>query len=798
MKFSINWLQEHLEQPLDSQSLASALIMGGFEVESLQPAAGPFSGVIVGVIESESPHPDAARLHCCRVKLGRGEAVPIVCGGVNVRPGLKVAVATVGAHLPGDITIKAAILRGQPSQGMICSAQELGLGEAEEGHIIELPKDAPIGENLSDYLGLDDEIMDLAIPPNRGDCLSIKGLARESSALLKVNTRRGQWAAITAAVPDVLPVKVVEQQRCPRYLGRVIRQIRQPVQTPLWMVESLRRSGLRSIHPVVDVTNYVMIEMGQPLHAFDLRNIHQKIEVRLAKPDETLTLLDGKSLKLTTNDLVIADHQQALALAGIMGGAASGVNDTTEDLFIESAFFAPIPLSLSARRHNLQTDASYRFARGVDSQLASQALERATQLLLEITGGKPGPVIEVVQADLLPKPPTILLRKSQIPRLLGLDFSDEQVEEILTSLGMKFTPAPSEEGKSAGWEVLPPGYRFDVIAEIDLIEELGRLRGYQAIPLQTLATSVRMPSHSEKVISGQRILNVMLDRGYSEAITYSFVNPRWQEWLDPQHTPLRLSNPISSEMSVMRTSLWPGLLQALQYNQNRQIARVRLFETGLCFFPPLEKPLQVMMLAGVACGSAQPEQWGIPVRPLDFFDLKADVEALLSLTKADDYTWDTCASPVLHPGQSAQLVYKKEIIGRLGALHPLIVEKAGLTGPVYVFELNYNFINERQIPHFKNISKFPGVRRDIALTLQQDIPAGEIKKFIIDKAGKLLHNMQIFDIYQGQNIEKGQKSIAIGLTFQDAARTLKDQEIQEVVENLISNLEEKFNAKLRV
>lgn len=794
MKFSINWLQESLDKPVDSQSLSSAFIMGGLEVESLQPASGQFSDVVVGLIESEAPHPDAARLHCCRVDTGHGEAVPIVCGGVNVRPGLKVAVAIVGAHLPGNITIKAANLRGQASQGMICSTQELGLGEDQEGHILELPQDAPIGQNLREYLSLNDEIMDLAIPPNRGDCLSINGLAREAAALLKINAKSAKMTSINATATDILSVKVIAQERCPRYLGRVIRQIRQSVQTPLWMVERLRRSGLRSIHPVVDVTNYVMLELGQPLHAFDLKNIHEGIEVRLAKADETLTLLDGKSLKLTADDLVIADHQHALALAGIMGGAASGVNATTEDLFIESAFFSPIPLSLSARSHSLQTDASYRFARGVDSQLARQALERVTQLLLEITGGQAGPVIEVEQPDLLPKSETVLLRKSQISRLLGLEFSDAQVEGILGALGMKFTSVPL----SAGWQVQAPGYRFDINSEIDLIEELGRLRGYQSIPLQTLSAPMSIPPHSEKKISGRRILDLLLDRGYSEAITYSFVNPRWQEWLDPENKPLRLSNPISSEMSVMRTSLWPGLLQALQYNQNRQIPRVRLFETGLCFFPPMEKPLQVMMLAGVACGAIYPEQWGIATRSIDFFDVKADIEALLTLTKEADYFWQKCSSPILHPGQSAQLVYKGEVVGRLGALHPAVTEQCGLTGPIYVFELKYQFISERQVTHFKTISKFPGVRRDIALTLQQDTPAGELEKFIIDNTGKLLHNVQIFDVYQGQNIEKGQKSIAIGITFQDATRTLKDEEIQEVIERLVNNLAEKFNAKLRV
>ncbi len=793
MKFSTKWLQENLDKSVDSESLASALIMGGLEVESLQPASGQFSGVIIGLIESESQHPDAARLHCCRVNISNNEILPIVCGGVNVRPGLKVAVATVGAQLPGNIHIKATQLRGQPSQGMICSAQELGLGEADAGHILELPADAPIGQNLRDYLNLNDEIMDLAIPPNRGDCLSINGLAREVAALLKINAISANVSQVKATIPDTLTVEVTAADRCPRYLGRVIRQIRRPAQTPMWMVERLRRSGMRSIHPVVDVTNYVMLELGQPLHAFDLKNIQQGIEVRLAKPGEKITLLDTKSLTLTSNDLIIADHHQALALAGIMGGAASGVSEQTEDLFLESAFFIPIPLSLSARHHNLQTDASYRFARGVDSCLPRKALERATQLLLEITGGQAGPIIEVEQTDALMQQHIISLRKPQISRILGLDFTNQQVEAILRALGMNFS-----QSKENAWEVQAPSYRFDINSEIDLIEELGRLRGYHLIPLQTLTSPMSIPPHSGAKIPLKRIFDLLIDRGYSEAITYSFVNPRWQEWLDPDHKPLHLANPISTEMSVMRTSLWPGLLQALQYNQNRQISQVRLFETGLCFFPPMEEPLQIMMLAGVVSGPAYSEQWGIESRALDFFDIKADVEALLGLTKKCHFSWEKAMSPILHPGQSAQLMSNNVVVGRVGALHPAIIEKCQLSGPIYVFELKYDIISESQIPNFKNISKFPGVRRDIAIILEQNISAGDVEKFIVDKAGKLLQNVQIFDVYQGHNIEKGYKSIALGLTFQDATRTLKDEEIQEVVEKMINNLEEKFNAKLRM
>jgi len=793
MKFSVHWLQEWLSSPVQAENLASRFTMAGLEVESLKPAAGAFYGVVIGEVVAESMHPDAKRLHCCQVNIGQGEPLPIVCGGVNVRPGLKVALAVIGAQLPGDIEIKSTVLRGQPSQGMICSARELGLGEDKEGHILELPQDAPIGQDLRNYFQLDDQIMAVALTPNRGDCLSIQGLARESAALFELSCRPPHIEPVSAAIPDTLTIDLQAPSRCPRYAGRVIRNINLHAVTPMWMQERLRRSGVRSIHPVVDVTNYVLLELGQPMHAFNLENIDQKILVRLAKPGESLTLLDGQSIRLSADDLVIADGARPLALAGVMGGAASAVAANTRHLFLESAFFSPIPLSLTARRHSLQSDSSYRFARGVDFNLPVNAMERATRLLLDIAGGEAGPVIEKVDAAHLPKPALITLRREQIKRLLGIELSDERVVQILQSLGLTVVTQPF------GWQVQAPSYRYDLTLEVDLIEELARLHGYQQIPARTMTVAIHAAQPSDRQIAEPRLTELLVDRGYCEAITYSFVSPRFQELLDPSQPPIALANPISQEMSVMRTSLWPGLIQALQYNQNRQSSRVRLFEIGLCFLPPNDQPQQFTLLSGVVSGLAYPEQWGVPARNVDFFDVKGDIEALLALTgQPHRYHWQPSRHPALHPGQSAELLWEEQRVGYLGALHPSLIEKCEVTAPIFLFELKYDLIRSKQLTEFRNISKFPSVRRDLAVTIDQQIPAVLIEKFILKKAGKLLNNMQIFDVYQGQNIERGQKSIALGLTFQDASRTLKDEEIQAAVDELIKCLEQEFNAKLRV
>ncbi len=793
MKFSVKWLQEWLGSLVDVQDLVDTYTMSGLEVESMEPAAAEFQGVIVGQVLSEAMHPDSQRLHCCQVDIGQNQPLQIVCGASNVRAGLKVAVATIGAQLPGGIEIKSTILRGQPSQGMICSARELRLDDDKEAGIIELPADAPVGVDLRDYLLLNDQIIDLALTANRGDCLSISGLARETAALLNISVKPEPTALVTATIADTLQVSLEAPAACPRYCGRLLRQINSKATTPIWMQERLRRSGIRSIHPVVDVTNYVMLELGQPLHAFNLANIDGEIHVRLAKSGETLNLLDGKSLQLDVETLVIADHQQPLALAGIMGGAASGVSVNTTDLFIESAFFSSIPMSLTARRYGLQTDSSYRYARGVDYNLPRKALERATQLLIDIVGGQPGPIIELIEPDYLPKPQEIILRRDQIKRLLGIELPDSQVVTILESLGLRvFKEIP-------GWRVQVPSYRNDLSIEVDLIEELARINGYHRILPQPMMVKMQIPKHSAGEIPLSRIRALLIDRGYHEAITYSFVDPRDQQWLDPDHQAIALANPLSSEMGVMRTNLWPGLLTVLKYNQNRQIPRVRLFETGLCFLPTDPEWQQIPMLGGVVSGNAHPEQWGVPSRPIDFFDVKADIELLLGLTgQGQVFSWRRSQHPILHPGQSAALFLGEQEVGQLGALHPETAKLCDVANIIYLFQFKLDLISMRQPNEFKAISKYPAVRRDLALTVSQTIASMQIQQYIQEKAGKLLNNVQIFDVYQGQNIEKSQKSIALGLIFQDATRTLKDTEIQTIVDDLINGLAHEFNAKLRV
>jgi phenylalanyl-tRNA synthetase beta chain len=792
MKLSVNWLQEWLDSDVDAETLASTYTMSGLEVESVKPAAERFQGVVVGLVESEAMHPDAKRLHCCMVNIGKDVHQAIVCGAPNVRTGLKVAVALPGAILPGGVEIKQTVLRGQPSCGMICSSQELGMGGNHAEGILELPVDAPIGMDLREYLQLDDHIIDISITANRGDCLSIKGLGRETAALLKVGNRPLTIHKIAPKIPDALAIETIASNRCPRYLGRIIRNIKTNVQSPIWLQERLRRAGMRSIHPVVDVTNYVMLELGQPLHAFDLQAIDQKIVVRTAQSGENLQLLDGRNLALDSEDLVIADAHKPLALAGVMGGQGSGVVDTTQDLFLESAFFNAVPLSLTARRYGLQTDSSYRYSRGVDFELPSQAIERATQLLVDIVSGEPGPVIDKTDPGHLPKSAAITLRQPQIVRLLGIELAGGEVKQILESLGMQVSVMPE------GWRVGVPSYRYDIHLEVDLIEELGRLHGYHQMtpqPMVFLNTS----NFQKRKVQPQRWLDLLVDHGYYEAITYSFIHPQWQERLDPLHRPLVLSNPISADMSVMRTSLWPGLLQALQYNQNRQASRVRLFESGLCFIPDSNQLHQIPMLGGVASGFAYPEQWGVSSRPVDFYDIKADVEALLQLTHQEArYTWQSAPHPALHPGQSTQIFYENDRVGWLGALHPSLIQQLDLNGPVYLFELKLDMINLLQLNEFKTISKFPGVRRDLAITVSRTIPAETIIKFIRKTSGKLLNNVQIFDVYQGQNIEQGQKSIALSMVFQDASRTLKDSEIQALIDEIIKGLAHEFNAKLRV
>lgn len=792
MKFSAQWLREWVNPSLNNQALAAQLTMAGLEIESVLAVAGQFNSVVIGEVLAVEKHPDAEKLQVCQVKVrDTAETLQIVCGAANVRAGLKVAVAMLGAELPNGLVIKQAKLRGVNSQGMLCSTKELGLSETSEG-IMELPADAPIGVNLREWLQLDDDSIDLHITPNRGDCLSIAGIAREVAVLNNLPCKPIDRISIAPVIDEQFSVSVEAPIDCPRYCGRIIRNINAQVQTPIWLRERLRRSGLRAIHPVVDVTNYVMLELGQPMHAFDVTFLTQQIIVRHAYQGEKITLLNDQEVQLNTNTLVIADTEKLLAIAGIMGGLTSSVTEATTDIFLESAFFAPLAIAGRARHYGLNTDSSYRFERGVDPQLPSIGLERATELLLEIVGGQAGPVIDVTHLENMPKQATILLRKQRIEKLLGILLADEAVETMLQQLGMHIKQHPQ------GWEVTVPGYRFDLQLEEDLLEELARIYGYNNLPIKTPQSDLAFLPHSEKEISLSRIRNLLVDQGYHEAITYSFIAPKLQKLLDPEAELISLLNPISADLSVMRSSLWPGLLEAVRYNQNRQQERVRLFESGMCFLQTAEGIQQRTKLAGVITGPLYSEQWSVKNNALDFFDIKKDVENLLSLTQEQNHIQFIKANHIaLHPGQSSAIALYDQTIGYLGALHPHLMHELDLTGPVYLFELELDVLQKSQLSKFKSISKFPAIRRDLSFWIDQTIPVQQVLDIVHMMAGQWLQAVNVFDVYAGQSSEPDQQSLAISIILQHPERTLIDEEIEMCVSNILNELKQKFSVMLR-
>ncbi|MBD3737642.1 MAG: phenylalanine--tRNA ligase subunit beta [Pseudomonas balearica] len=791
MKFSEQWLRTWVNPEVSREELVARLSMVGLEVDAVEAVAGSFSGVVVGEVVSTEPHPDADKLRVCRVSNGR-ETFQVVCGAPNVRSGLKVPFAQVGAVLPGDFKIKKAKLRGVESHGMLCSEAELKISDAHGG-LMELADNAPAGQDLRAYLGLDDVSIEIGLTPNRGDCLSIAGLAREVGAIYGASVCEPAIRQNPVATDDLRPVEVSAPHACPRYLGRVLRDVDVSRLTPLWMVERLRRSGIRSIDAVVDITNYVMLELGQPLHAFDLKQIEGGIRVRMATEGESLVLLDGQKVSLRPDTLVIADHRRPLAIAGIMGGEDSGIAADTKDLFLECAFFDPIALAGKARSYGLHTDASHRYERGVDPELARRAMERATELLLDVVGGAAGPVVEVASEAHLPKPAPITLRGERIDQMLGLEMDRAQVESMLASLGFGVSECAEDS-----WQVDVPSHRFDVTLEVDLIEELGRLYGYDKLPTRYPQARLAPESSQEAQADLAALRQVLVDRGYQEAITYSFIDPKLFELFTPGVAPLELANPISADMSAMRASLWPGLVKALQYNLNRQQARVRLFEAGLRFVGQLGELRQENMLAGVVCGSRHPEGWANEQVEVDFFDVKADVEALLGAAGAGrDFRFVRDEQAVLHPGQAARIERNGRLVGYLGALHPKVARALGIEQRVYLFEVSLAEIREGRLPKFQELSRFPEVRRDLAIVVARDIAADEILSCVRDCAGETLRELRLFDVYQGKGIDPLSKSMAVGLTWQHSARTLNDDEVAAAMERIIITLEERFNATLR-
>ena len=802
MKFSESWLREWVNPAISSDELAHQITMAGLEVDAVEPVAGEFTGVLIGEVVECGPHPDADKLQVTKINLGPdfndGELVDIVCGAKNCRLGLKVAVATVGAVLPGDFKIKKAKLRGVPSHGMLCSESEIGLSDDSNG-IMELASDAPIGKCVREYLDLNDVTIDVDLTANRGDCLGLKGLAREVGVLNSLSVTEPEITTVSATIDDTLDITLSAEAACPRYLGRVIKNINVNAQTPLWMVEKLRRCGTRSIDPVVDVTNYVLLEQGHPMHAFDLSAIEGGINVRFANEAEKLTLLDGNEVTLSTQTLVIADNTKALAMAGIFGGLASGVTNESKDIFLESAFFAPLAILGKARQYGLHTDASHRYERGIDPQLQHDTMERATQLLLEIVGGEAGPIVEAVSKDNIPAEKTVTLRRAKLDARIGHHIKDATVSDILTRLGFNVTENGTEQDKV--WTVVVPAYRFDISIEVDLIEEVARIFGYNNIPNVSPKATLAMREQKEAQLPVSKLRNVLVNRGYQEAITYSFVDPKVQAQLHPGQATMTLPHPISSEMSEMRVSLWTGLLQSVAYNQNRQQARVRLFETGLRFIPDnsVENGVrQDNMIAGVLSGQRSEEHWDIEKAASDFYDIKSDVQALLGLTNNEsDFVFSKAEIDALHPGQTAAIHKNGVLVGHVGALHPELERKLGLNGRTLVFELLLSEVCTQNIPQARDISRFPANRRDIAVVVDEQVSANKVLQLIEKVGGNYLVDLNLFDVYQGNGIESGFKSLAIAMTLQDNNKTLEEKDITDVVDRVVDTLKTELNASLR-
>ena len=792
MKVSEQWLREWVSPRLDAKALGERLTMAGLEVGSVTPAGAPLAGVVVGEIRSTEPHPSADGLHICRVNVGNNKMLTIVCGASNARAGMKIPVALPGATLPNGMVVGERTFRdGTVSAGMLCSAEELGLEEKSEG-LLDLGTDGKIGASVADALSLDDSILEVELTPNRGDCLSVRGLAREVSTLTGAKLAGPRLRTIKARSKRRFDVKLEAAADCPRYVGRVIEAIDPNAVTPLWMRERLRRGGQRAIHPVVDVTNYVMLELGQPMHGFDLDKLSGRIVVRQAQGGESVALLDGSSVEVDQGTMLIADQNGPVALAGIMGGQDSAVGQGTRHVFLESAYFRAETVAGRARTLGKQSESSHRFERGVDPSLQRDAIERATELLLAVAGGRPGPVIERSARKHLPKTKPIELREARVELLLGTRIPANAIAAILKGLGMRV----ARNGRN--FRVTPPTWRFDIRREVDLIEELARVHGYDKIPSTRPKIEMAAPPVPEGHIHEARLRAALVDRDYHEVITYSFVDPKLQALLDPDTAPLMLANPISADMAAMRTSLWPGLLQAVIYNQNRQQTRMRLFEIGRRFRPAGADLNQETCLAGVVVGGAAAEQWGVALRPVDFHDAKADVEALFALTgRSAELQFVPARQSALHPGQSASILLDGKIVGTLGTIHPEIQTKLGLDRTAVVFEVSLQALTQATIPRFRELSKFPALRRDLALVVADDVPARTVMDCVQKAAGELLVNLELFDEYRGKGIDSGRKSLALGLTLQDSSRTLKEAEVDAVVSRVIAALQTDLGAQLR-
>lgn len=790
MKCSVMWLQEWVKFNCPLDEIVNLLTMAGLEVESIHPVAATLKKVVIGQVIAIEKHPEAARLQICKVDVGASKPLNIVCGASNVSIMMKAPVALIGAQVQ-DQQIKATNLRGVPSEGMLCSASELGLAETSDGLLV-LAQDAPVGIDINDYLQLQDQIIDLSVTPNRGDCLSVKGIAREIATLTQTTLIKHNIS--DHAHTDIeFPIRLTAKEECPRYVGRVIQGIRLNTESPVWLKERLRRSGIRSIHPVVDITNYVMLELGQPMHAFDLKMLNKEIQIRHAKKGESLLLLDDTQCELDEKTLIIADAQKPLAIAGVMGGMDSAVMPTTTDIFLESAFFKPEVVSRQRQHYQLHSDSAYRFERGVDPMLQYIAIERATQLITEVIGGDVGPIVEVQAPEYLPQVPTITLALTQINQVLGLQLDGAEVEKILQRLHFDVQPAANQT-----WRVKPPSYRSDILLAEDLIEEIARIYGYDNIPTHSMQAILTPDAHIGTIKTFNRLRQNLRDQDFHEIITYSFVEQALQSLVDPDQAWHELVNPITAEMTVMRTNLWPGLINTLLYNKSRQQQRVRLFEIGTCFKQKNNAVIEENYLAGLMTGDVASPQWGIPTRASDFYDLKGSLSHLLeSLQPNIELTFKKATHPALHPGQTASIHCGDVQLGILGALHPHVLQTLDLSTSVYVFELNLDLLSCLSSPPYQEISKFPEIRRDLAILINQAIPAEDIQATIKAVADDWLKDIFIFDVYQGKGISAGLKSVALALILQHPTRTLVDEEVAEFTDRIVKALQGQLGAVLR-
>lgn len=794
MRISENWLREWVELDATTDEITHQLIMAGTELDAVDPVASDFTNVVVGQIKSIEQHPDADRLRVCQVDVGADENIQIVTNA-SVTDGQKVPVAMIGAKLPeadGKVfKIKKSKLRGVLSQGMFCGSETLGMGDTGEG-LLEVPDDAQLGVDLRNVLDLNDVILDLDTTPNRADLLSASGVARELGVIMQSPVTEQQFENVVESIGDSFPVTITADDLCQRYAGRIIRDVNTQAETPKWMLEKLLRSDVRSLGPVVDVTNYVMLELGQPMHGFDFDKLDGGINIRTAKQDEKLILLDGKEATLRADTLVIADEKKAVALAGIMGGEETAVSDSTKNIFLESAYFVPNEIMGKARSYGLHTDSSHRFERGVSPDLQLKAIERATQLIVDICGGKVGPVTDVTaNEELLIKAP-INFERRRIKRHLGIEVDDARVEDIMSRLGCKV------ENNSDGWNITPPIFRFDLKTPEDLVEEVARIYGYDNIPALLRPMEPRIALKEEQLLSEDSLRQVLVSRGYREAITYSFVPPAIESLLAPDSEQIKLVNPISEDLSVMRSTLWSGLIPALDKNVKRQQQRVRLFETGLSFQTSDKGlPEQRKKIAGVITGSLYLEGWNNDSCVVDFFDVKGDVEALLAEASGQNFDFVAAEHKTLHPGQSASIMSDGETIGYCGALHPVVQKKLNLDQQVYVFELDIDLMSKKKLPSYEKLSSFPSTRRDLALLINKSVDYSTIGSLINGLNIDELVDSFIFDVYEGENIESSQKSIALGLIFQHFSRTLEEQEISAHVGKIMEILENKTGAVLR-